>query len=125
MKPELYFDINSETSGGSLYRMDQPDGRKSFLYHHSTYDPDTDDTKIFQTTYDSFDTFWQELTKDKLWFYKHPLYVHPEQREFINEQLKKVNWKIQGDVKWQASHQRQWTKVLSAGTDYYSPPSAK
>jgi hypothetical protein len=37
--------------------------------------------------------------------------------------LKTVNWKTQGDLKWQLSHQRQWTKVLSNPTDYYTPPA--
>jgi hypothetical protein len=124
MKPELYFDINAEDSGGSLFRIKDPNGTFSFIYHHSTFDADTDATKVFQTEYPSFETFWQALTKDKQWFYQHPLYVHPEQRAFVQEQLKNVNWKIQGDTKWQLSHQRQWTKVLSDPTDYYNPPAS-
>lgn len=124
MKPELYFDINTEDSGGSLFRIQAPDGSLSFLYHHSTYNLDTDATDVFQTKYPSFEAFWQELTKDKQWYYQHPLYVHPEQRAFVQEQLKSVNWNTQGDKKWQHSHQRQWTKVLSDPKDYYTPPSA-
>jgi hypothetical protein len=121
MKPELYFDINSEKSGGSLFRVQEPDGSFAYLYHHSIYDDQTDDIKVFQTPYLSFEAFWQVLTKDKQWFYMHPLYVHPEQRAFVKEQLKTVNWKVQGDVKWQQSHQRQWTKVLSDPYHYYKP----
>jgi hypothetical protein len=125
MKPELYFDINTEESGGSLFRIKAPDGRFSFLYSHSRYNAQTEETEVFKTTYPSFEAFWQELTKDRQWFYQHPLYVHPEQRAFVQEQLKTVNWKTQGDLKWQLSHQRQWTKVLSDPKDYYTPPSTQ
>lgn len=123
MKQELYFDINSETSSGSLFRIQEPDGRFSFIYHHSSYNAQTDAVRVFQTPYLSFEAFWLVLTNNRQWFYMHPLYVHPEQRNFIREQLKTANWKIQGDVKWQQSHQRQWTKVLSDPKDYYNPPS--
>lgn len=125
MKPELYFDINSETSSGSLFRIQEPDGRFSFIYHHSIYDARTDDTKVFETPYLSFEAFWQALIKNKLWFYMHPLYVHPEQRAFVQEQLKTVNWKVQAGIKWQHSHQRQWIKVLNDPSHYYKPPAEK
>jgi hypothetical protein len=125
MKPELYFDINSEAGAGSLFRITKPDGSHVFEYNYGAYDAETDNTKVSETAYENFDTFWQELTKNKLWFYLHPLYVHPEQRPFIQEQLKSVNWKVQGDSKWQQSHQRQWTKVLSDSANYYTPPPLK
>lgn len=115
MKPELYFDISTGEWGGSLYR--QPDG--SFLWHHSTYNDDRDETKVFRTPYASFDAFWKMITQDAAWYFQHPLFVHPEVRPFVREQLKGVNWSVQGDFKWQNSHQRQWTKVLSSGADYY------
>ena len=121
MRPELYFDISSSESGGSLYRMRDKEGHISFIYHHSTYDTYTDDIKVFQTSYPSFAAFWQELTKNRQWYYLHPLYVHPEQRAFIGEQLKGVNWEVQGDKKWQESHQRQWKKVLTDPSNYYNP----
>lgn len=117
MKQELYFDISSETSGGSLYRL--PDG--SFLWHYSTYDEEKDETKVFQAPYASFAAFWEMLTRDAQWYYQHPLFVHPEVRAFVGGQLKDVNWLVQGDAKWQASHQRQWTKVLSDRPGYYDP----
>ena len=120
MKDELYFDISSEESGGSLYRVTGT-GKISFRYHHSTYDADRDETKLFQTAYESFEAFWKELTKDPEWFYQHPLFVHPEVRGFIQSQLKKVNWEVQGDEKWQRSHQRQWDKVLTDPGSYYKP----
>ncbi|MBD0277518.1 MAG: hypothetical protein M3342_00350 [Bacteroidota bacterium] len=121
MQPELYFDISSVESGGSLYRVISKEGHESFIYHHSTYDVYTDDIKVFQTAYSSFTAFWKELTKDPQWFYMHALYVHPEQRSFVAEQLKNVDWQIQGDRKWQESHQRQWKKVLTDPKDYYNP----
>jgi hypothetical protein len=117
MKPELYFDISSEESGGSLYR--QPD--QSFLWHHSTYNDDEDETKVFKTTYPSFEAFWKALTTDRQWYYQHPMFVHPEVRPFVGEQLKKADWSVQGDAKWQISHQKQWTKVLSDRPGYYNP----
>jgi len=116
---ELYFDINSEESGGSLYRIKDEAGKISFLYNHSTYDANRDEIKIFETAYASFNAFWQMLIKDKQWFYGHPLYVHPEQRNFIKEQLKQVSWPAHPDKKWQDSHQRQWKKVLEDKDDYY------
>ena len=121
MQPELYFDISSTESGGSLYRVKNKEGVSSFTYHHSIYDEYTGEIKTFQTVYSSFSAFWQVLTKDKEWFFQHPLYVHPEVRTFIQEQLKSVNWEIQGDKKWQESHQRQWKKVLTDPKDYYNP----
>jgi hypothetical protein len=119
MQRELYLDISSEQSGGSLYRIVDERSQKSFIYQHSTYDEDNDDLKVFETPYASFQSFWQHLTRDPEWFYLHPLYIHPEQRSFIKEQLRHVDWNIHPDKKWQASHQRQWKKVLESGNDYY------
>jgi hypothetical protein len=121
MKPELYFDIGSSESGGSLYRIRHGDGNFSFNYQHSTYDESRDELKVFETTYPSFEAFWMELIKNKEWFYQHPLYVHPEQRSFVQQQLQGVNWNIQPNKKWQESHQRQWKKVLTDPKDYYNP----
>lgn len=120
MQKELYFDISSEHSGGSLYRLTDPQGgQPGFLYDHSKYDEEREEIKVFETKYPSFAAFWQALTADAEWFYLHPLYVHPEQRAFVQEQLKKVNWDVHPDPKWQASHQRQWKKVLTDPEDYY------
>ena len=119
MAPQLFLDIHAEQGGGSLFRIQQQEGASSFLYDHSTYDPDTGDIKVYKTPFPSFEAFWQELTKDREWHYKHPLYVHPEIREFIGEELKHVNWEIYPDRKWQESHQRQWKKVLSDPANYY------
>ena len=116
---ELYFDINSEHSGGSLFRMTGPGKEVSFLYHHSTYDDDSGEVEVFQTAYPDFASFWQEIKKDPQWFYLHPLFVHPEQRAFIREELKNVDWSIHPNLKWQESHQRQWKKVLTDPGDYY------
>jgi hypothetical protein len=115
---ELYFDISSEDSGGSLYRVVEKDD-VSYLYNHSRYDNKTGEVTVFDTWYVSFEAFWRVLTKDPQWYYRHPLFVHPEQREFVREQLKAVNWAVHPDKKWQESHQRQWKKVLSDPQDYY------
>ncbi|HEX2534208.1 MAG TPA: hypothetical protein VHK69_10755 [Chitinophagaceae bacterium] len=122
---ELYFDIHADTSGGSLYRLQEPDGTYTFLYEHSTYDEDRDETSVFHTAYATFEAFWEELTKDREWFYRHPLFVHPEQRDFVQAQLSGVDWTIQDNPKWQASHQRQWTKVLTDPASYYRGPGGK
>ncbi|MEP6684525.1 MAG: hypothetical protein ABJA35_14745 [Parafilimonas sp.] len=119
MEKQLYFDISSEESGGSLYKIKDDAGKISFLYNHSTYDNARDEIKTFETQYELFNDFWQVLIKDKKWFYQHPLYVHPEQRDFIQQQLQKVNWSVHPDKKWQDSHQRQWKKILEAKDDYY------
>lgn len=115
MKPELYFDISTGETGGSLYRL--PDG--TFSWQYSTYDEDRDETKIFTSSYVSFAAFWQMLTQDRTWYFQHPLYVHPEVRGFVGGQLEGADWSVQGDLKWQQSHQRQWTKVLSDRSEYY------
>lgn len=120
MKPEIYFDIGSTESGGSLYRKKLDDGSLSFSYQHSTYDEYRDEIKVFETHYESFEAFWNDLIKNKEWFYLHPLYVHPEQREFVKQQLQGVNWNIYPDRKWQESHQRQWKKVLTDPASYYT-----
>ncbi len=119
MHPELYFDISSEQSGGSLYRVRDEAGNFSFLHQHSTYDDERDEIKVFETAYSSFAAFWQMLTKDAQWFYQHPLYVHPEQRDFIKKELQHVNWSVHPNKKWQESHQQQWKKVLTDRHDYY------
>src|SRR5687768_13950580 len=108
MKPELYLDISGEESGGSLMRTMRSDGTASFVYHHSTYDAQRDEIKVFETAYASFEAFWQQLMKNREWFYLHPLFVHPEIRSFIKQKLQGVNWSVQGDERWQRSHQRQW-----------------
>ena len=117
---ELYFDISAAESGGSLYRKQGAEG-PSFYYNHSQYDDARDEIRVFETHYPSFASFWQELSKNPEWFYLHPLFVHVEQREFIREQLRTVNWDIHPDKKWQESHQRQWKKVLNDPPDYYTP----
>ncbi|HVM87336.1 MAG TPA: hypothetical protein VMT76_04055 [Puia sp.] len=118
MKKELYFDISSAEKGGSLFRIN--DGAKIYFYfNHSIYDDKKDELKVFETNFDSFESFWKYLTQNKEWFYLHPMFVHPEQRDFVREQLKPVNWNIHPNKKWQDSHQRQWKKVLNGPDDYY------
>jgi hypothetical protein len=119
VKKELYFDISSEKKGGSLYRHVDEDGRTSFYYHHSTYDDLKDQIQVFESVYPDFMQFWEELTRDPAWFYLHPLFVHPEQRAFVQSQLRGVNWSLHADPKWQHSHQRQWKKVLEGPESYY------
>ncbi len=123
MQRELYFDISSEESGGSLFRIAGKDGPPSFYYNYSTYDSDKDEVKVFEKNFPDFATFWKEITRDPKWWYLHPLFVHPEQRNFVREQLKTVNWAVHPNKKWQESHKRQWTKVLAdPGTYYAGPP---
>jgi hypothetical protein len=119
MPKELYFDISSEESGGSLYRITEAGGEVHFYFHHSTYDSDRDEVKVFENVYIDFAAFWKVLSKDPQWYYLHPLFVHPEQRDFIKEQLKLVDWNVHPNKKWQESHQRQWKKVLSDPDTYY------
>jgi len=118
MQKELYFDINSEKSGGSLYRVTRDKGDSFFIYNYSINE-DNGEVKVFEKLYGNFTLFWEHLTKDPQWFYLHPLFVHPEQRNFIKDQLKSVNWQIHPNKKWQESHQRQWKKVLDDPREYY------
>jgi len=122
MKKELYIDISNEEAGGSLYKMTDADGKTYFYYNHSKYNSDTDELQVFENNYPSFAAFWQYITSKPNWFYLHPLYIHPEQREFIKAQLQGVNWVSEGDIKWQQSHQRQWKKVLNDPEGYYKGP---
>lgn len=125
MSRELYFDISSEESGGSLYRVKGLSG-VHFFYSHSTYNSKTDEVQVFETIYPDFAAYWKELTKkDAKWYYLHPLFVHPEQRDFVREQLKTVNWGVHTNKKWQESHQRQWKKVLTDPGSYYMGPAGK
>ena len=119
MKKELYIDISNEDAGGSLYRITANEDLVHFYYNHSTYNSDTDELKVFETNYADFAAFWAYITANKQWFYLHPLYIHPEQRDFIKQQLQQVDWSISGDKKWQDSHQRQWKKVLNDPGEYY------
>ncbi len=121
MHRELYFDISSAQSGGSLYRILR-EGAIVYAYNHSTYDDNRDELKVFDTDYPSFEAFWEALTANKEWFYLHPLFVHPEQRAFVTRALQTANWAVHPDPKWQQSHQRQWKKVLEeAPKGYYNP----
>lgn len=119
MQRELYFDISKEDSGGSLYRVIGDKG-PYFYYNHSTYDDNSGEVKVFETNYPDFAAFWAMLTRDKAWYYQHPLFVHPEQRDFVRTQLKDVNWNVHPNKKWQESHQRQWKKVLTDPGTYYA-----
>lgn len=119
MRKELYIDISNEDAGGSLYRLTGDNGAVHFYYNHSTYNSDTDELKVFETNYTDFASFWLDITKGRTWFYLHPLFIHPEQRVFIQSLLKKADWKVEGDKKWQESHERQWKKVLVDPPDYY------
>jgi hypothetical protein len=120
MAKELYFDIHSEDCGGSLYRIvDEKEGA-AFYFNYSVTDPRSGEVKVFETWYISFEAFWKVLTKDPVWYYQHPLFVHPEQRAFIQGQLKGVNWAVYPDKKWQESHQKQWKKVLTDPPEYYN-----
>jgi hypothetical protein len=122
MKRELYFDISSEDCGGSLFRILGEGEAISFYYSYSTYDSKTDEVKVFEKNFPDFTAFWKELTRDPKWWYLHPLYVHPEQRSFVRDQLKAANWAVHPNKKWQESHQRQWKKVLSDPGSYYAGP---
>lgn len=124
MPKELYFDISSENSGGSLYRMQEANGDTSFLYNYSITDSKTGEVEVFDRWYVSWEGFWKALVTDTQWYYNHPLFVHPEQREFVREVLKRVNWSVHPDKKWQESHQRQWKKVLEDPGTYYRPQNS-
>jgi hypothetical protein len=119
MAKELYIDISNEEAGGSLYRITSEDGNIHFYYNHSTYNADTDELKTFDSQYADFKAFWNYIIKDPHWFYLHPLFIHPEQRDFIKKQLENVNWNVNPNKKWQVSHQRQWKKVLTDPGAYY------
>jgi hypothetical protein len=119
MHKELYFDISSEQSGGSLYRIREGNGRVHFLYQYSLYNDDSGELKLGDRIYPAFDDFWKELVSQPAWYYFHPLFVHPEQRERVREQLSTVDWEVHPDRRWQESHRRQWKKVLEAPEDYY------
>ena len=121
MQKELYFDISAADKGGSLFRIKKSDGTISFYYNHSTYDANKDEIKVFENYYESFEAFWAAIKGDREWFYLHPMFVHPEQREFVRKELLSVNWNIHTNKKWQDSHQRQWKKVLSDPPGYYTP----
>jgi hypothetical protein len=124
MAKELYFDISSENSGGSLYRVQEANGDVSFLYNYSITDSKTGEVEVFDRWYVSWEGFWKALVADARWYYKHPLFVHPEQREFVREVLNRVNWGVHPDKKWQESHQRQWKKVLEDPGTYYRPQAS-
>jgi hypothetical protein len=119
MQKELYFDISSEETGGSLYRVRDAGGKISFFYSYSTYDQSKDEIRVFEKSFSGFESFWSELTQNPGWHYLHPLFVHPEQRDFVREELKGADWTVHPDKKWQESHQRQWKKVLEAPESYY------
>ncbi|HXD77494.1 MAG TPA: hypothetical protein VN616_06780 [Puia sp.] len=124
MPKELYFDISSERTGGSLYRVPEENGGSSFLYNYSVADADNGEVEVHDTWYVSWEAFWKALTADPEWYFGHPLFVHPEKRDFVREQLTRVDWNIHPDKRWQDSHRRQWRKVLEDPGSYYTGPQA-
>ena len=121
-KGEIYFDIHSEESGGTLLRMQGPNGDFYFLYDYSVYDASRDEVSVSQKRFPDFVSFWSYIkSNNRDWYYLHPLFIHPEQRNFITDELKNVNWESQEGRKWQESHQRQWKKVLTDPPRYYRP----
>lgn len=121
MLKELYFDIVSDEWAGGLYILKSEQGNSSFHYHCTASDLDAEKTVITTFDYTSFADFWKELVKNDLWFTLHPLYIHPDQRPFIKEALKKVNWNRVADEKWREMYKRQWNKVLTNPATYYQP----
>lgn len=124
MPKELYFDISTERTGGSLFKVPEANGEISFLYNYSVADAKTGEVTVHDTWYVSWQAFWKALTRDPQWFYGHPLFVHPDQREFVRQELAGVNWGIHPDKRWQESHRRQWKKVLEDPSNYYRGPQA-
>ncbi len=123
MNKELYFDIVSDEWAGGLYRLTTEAGITNFYYHHSLSDLESDNnnTTVSETNYPGFAAFWKQFTTSNRWFTFHPLYIHPDQRRFIQEELGKVNWKLVADEKWRDMYQRQWNKVLNNPAEYYKP----
>jgi hypothetical protein len=117
MEKELYFDIVSDEWAGGLYKITD----RGFYYHHTSTDLETDKTTNSTTDYENFHSFWTDFTRNKRWFTLHPLYIHPEQRQFVKEELKKVNWNVVADDKWRTMYQHQWNKVLNNPAEYYKP----
>ena len=121
MQKILYFDIVSDEGAGALTLLISDDGKRSFHYHYSASDLEYEKVVNKENMFVSFMEFWQFFTRDQKWFLLHPLYIHPEQRDFVRQQLKKVNWNIVEDEKWQDMYQRQWNKALTGPAEYYTP----
>jgi hypothetical protein len=71
MPKELYFDIHAEASGGSLYRVVEPNGEIVFLYNYSVSDTKTGEVTVHDTWYTNFAAFWKALTRDAEWQESH------------------------------------------------------
>lgn len=121
MQKELYFDVVSEEGAGGLYRLRGNNDGARFTYHYSSADLETDKVITSETSFDEFAGFWNFFVADPLWFCLHPLYIHPDQRAFVKQQLAKIDWNIVRDEKWREMYQRQWNKVLTNPAAYYSP----
>lgn len=118
---DLYFDVVSEEGAGGLYRLTNSDGGVHYYYHYSSSDLETGKVYSAESRYEKFADFWNQFIRNTLWFCLHPLYVHPEQRPFIKQQLDIVNWQLVQDDKWREMYKRQWNKVLSNPPEYYKP----
>ncbi|MEJ7768300.1 MAG: hypothetical protein WKF89_10855 [Chitinophagaceae bacterium] len=121
MEKELYFDIASEIGAGALYLITSNDNNKSFYYHYCSSDLETDRVENTESNYADFTDFWKHFISDKNWHCLHPLYIHPELRIFIKQQLDNISWRIVKDDHWRVMYQRQWNKVLNNPAEYYKP----
>ena len=121
MQKELYFDIVSEEGAGALYCITASDGNTNFYYHYCASDLDSDRTETKESDFKDFTDFWKDFASDKKWFCLHPLYIHPELRPFIKQQLDNISWRLVTDDHWRIMYQRQWNKVLNNPAEYYKP----
>jgi len=121
MPKELYFDIVSDQGAGGLYLVIAGDGSTTFYYHYCSTDLETDRVETTEANFNNFTDFWKHFTSDIKWYCLHPLYIHPELRSFIKQQLDNVSWKLVKDDHWRVMYQRQWNKVLNNPAEYYKP----
>ncbi|MEJ7737664.1 MAG: hypothetical protein WKF97_09580 [Chitinophagaceae bacterium] len=121
VQKDLYFDVVSEEGAGGLYRLTNTGGGIEFYYHYSSADLESDKVYAAESRYNRFADFWKQFIRNNRWFCLHPLYIHPEQRAFIKQELNKVNWELVEDEKWRDMYRRQWNKVLGDPPVYYKP----
>ncbi len=121
MHKELYFDFVSEDGSAAVDRITNEQSDTYFNYQYSSSDLERDRMMVAEKRFETFNEFWTTFVENKQWFCLHPLFIHPEQRPFIREKLKAVNWSSVKDEKWQDMYQRQWNKVLNGPATYYKP----
>ena len=107
---EAFFQYGTEGGGETLYRHNK-DGEIIFYTEgRSGGILDEEEIKKWKHDYKDFNHFWNSyFTQLGNWYYFHPVFIHPDIRDFIKAALQK----IQHDSFYKRNAKHSWQKALN------------